>query len=270
MPITIDLSGRTALVTGGARGIGLTTATTLADAGARVLVADLDSGEAGSWAPPWSPDVSGSLASVRLDVTDRPAATTILSELAAADWFPDIVVNNAGVPSRVGGNPFTRQPVDDWRRSYEINTIGTVNVCAAWTAAWSGRTGGVIVNVSSVAGRKPAPTDPAYSAAKAAVISFTQALAAELAPTVRVCAVCPGMVDTAFQQQVYERTRAIDTAVADEDPADFFRRRAQAFIPLGQAQSPQDIAYAVAFLCSDLAGSITGQALNVDGGFVMS
>jgi 2-hydroxycyclohexanecarboxyl-CoA dehydrogenase len=205
-----------------------------------------------------------------MDVTDPLAVSRAMEQVTAAAGFPDILVNNAGAASRVHGNPFTNQDLDEWTRVLRINTLGTVLVSAEWARRRPAGAQGVIVNVVSVAARRPTTNDPAYSAAKAAALAFTRSAALDMAPDVRVVAVCPGMIRTDFYEEQFRLTSLEDPSVARKGSRRFFDEKAASLIPMQRGQDPADIANAVLFLASDLARNITGQALNVDGGLVMS
>lgn len=249
-------------MTGSSRGIGSSIVEVLRAAGAVAITTDLDvSG--------FPEEVKQGLAYC-MDVTDEVSVRAAMDAVFERVGEPDILVNNAGAASGTHGNPFTNQELSEWERVARVNTFGTVLVSSEWAKHRSAEKSGVIVNIASVAGRRPTTTDPAYSAAKAATLAFTQSLALELAPHVRVVAVCPGMLMTPFYHEQYRLASLEDPAVAGLNPQDFFERKASALIPMGRGQEPIDIANAVAFLVSDLARNITGQALNVDGGLVMS
>lgn len=266
MSIEIDLSNQLAVVTGGAGGIGAGIAQTLVEAGARVLLVDRD--EAGL--KTIAATLTRSTICVQADIADHSelerSLLPVLQELGPAR----ILVNNAGVASRVG-MPFTRLEPADWQLPWSVNVIGLFNVTKLAVKGMQEAQRGVIINIASVSGRVGFPTSPPYSASKAAVINFTQVMARDLASWgIRVNAVCPGMVFTPFY-------RAQRLAAAEADPTllgvsdeDYFENKARRLIPLQRGQTPKDIAHAVCFLASDLAASITGQALNVDGGLVMS
>lgn len=181
----------------------------------------------------------------------------------------DILVNNAGIQSATLGFPFTNQSAEDWLRVYGVNTIGTFHAAQAAAPYLLESDRGAIVNVSSVSGRSGFQTDPAYGASKAAVLNLTQAMARDLAPSVRVNAVCPGMVFTPFYAAQHEAALAQGTTEA-ANAREYFDEKAERLIPMARGQRPEDIASAVLFLASDLSPNITGQALNVDGGLVMS
>jgi 2-hydroxycyclohexanecarboxyl-CoA dehydrogenase len=260
--LSIDLTDRIALVTGGSRGIGRAIIEVLRASGAVAVIGDIDLAQVPH-------EVSDGLA-FHMDVTDQASVAAAMEAVFQNVGEPEILVNNAGAASRVHGNPFTNQCLADWERAARVNTFGTVSVSAEWVRRRSSQKLGVIVNVASVAGRRPTTNDPAYSAAKAATLAFTQSAARDMAPFVRVVAVCPGMLLTPFYQEQYRLSAEEDPAVARLEPEDFFRQKALDLIPMGRGQDPLDIAHAVAFLASDLARNITGQALNVDGGLVMS
>ena len=263
MSLAIDLEGRVALVTGALGGIGCAISDALAAAGATVVAADLaamttDAGDAPR------------LHTEALDVTDEDSARDCVDAIADRYGRLDVVVNNAGVAGRTG-LPFTRLDAADWHVPWAVNVIGTFNVSRAAVRLMEPAGSGAIVNIASVSGRTGFQTSPPYSASKAAVINLTQVMARDLAPTgVRVNAVCPGMVLTPFYRAQRLAAAELDPSVLDQTDEEFFEAKAARLIPLGRGQSPADIAAAVCFLASDLASSITGQALNVDGGLVMS
>jgi 2-hydroxycyclohexanecarboxyl-CoA dehydrogenase len=263
MALVIDLTGRTALVTGAAGGIGSGIVAALLDAGAHVVAADLTSAGLAAL-----PDRSG-LDRVELDVTDEHAAARVVREIGTSRSL-DVVVNNAGVASRVG-LPFTRLEAADWQRPWGVNVVGGFVVAKSAVPYLRAAGGGAIVNIASVSGRTGFQTSPPYSASKAAVINLTQVMARDLAPDgIRVNSVCPGMVFTDFYRAQRLAAAEVDPAVADITDEEFFTDKVRRLVPLGRGQTPADIGAAVAFLCSDLAASVTGQALNVDGGLVMS
>jgi NAD(P)-dependent dehydrogenase (short-subunit alcohol dehydrogenase family) len=259
MSLDIDLDGRVALVTGAARGLGREIGMTLARAGAAVAFGDISSGE----------PVDDAGMAVTLDVTSADSASAAIAEVTARLGPVDILVNNAGVGAAHQGFPFTNQEPADWEKVMSVNAIGTFITSRAFVLGRDADRAGVIVNIASVSGRTGFQTDPGYSASKAAVINFTQCMARDLAPIVRVCAVCPGMVATAFYRTQWEAAAERDPDIAELTPEEYFERKAASLIPMRRGQRPADIASAVAFLASDLAGAITGQALNVDGGLVM-
>jgi NAD(P)-dependent dehydrogenase (short-subunit alcohol dehydrogenase family) len=259
--IAIDLGGRVAVVTGGASGIGLEIARTLAEAGARVALADVDEARLAGVADVGLP--------VRIDVTDHESARAGLAQVRERLGSLDVLVNNAGIAAPRQGMPFTNQEKADWQPVLAVNAIGTF-VMSREFVLQLGDGAAAIVNIASVSGRTGFQTDPGYSASKAAVINFTQVAARDLAPRVRVNCVCPGMVMTPFYQAQFEVAAARDPEVARRGAKAYFDEKAQRLIPLGRGQEPRDVANAVAFLASDLAASITGQALNVDGGLIMS
>lgn len=265
--LQIDLSGRTALVTGAAGGIGRGIVAALVEAGATVVAADLVEDAARDVAAGF-PD--GRVVPLRMDVTDEPGVAAAVASLAEQGVGPvSLLVNNAGIAGRTG-MPFTRLDGSDWDLPWKVNVVGPFLVAAALVEQLA-QTGGSVVNIASVSGRRGFTTSPPYSASKAAILNFTQGMATDLAPRgIRVNAVCPGMVLTPFYRQQRLAASENDPKLLEITDEEFFQDKASRLIPLGRGQQPADIAGAVAFLASDLASSITGQALNVDGGLVMS
>ena len=242
--------GRTALVTGASRGIGLGIAERLVAEGARVVLTArkqdaLDEAVAHLGGPEHAVAVAGGAD----DPEHRAAAVA-----AAVETFGslDLLVNNAGINPAYG--PLMGLDLDAARKILEVN----VTAALAWTqaahAAWMGEHGGSVVNVASVAGTKPAPGIAMYGASKAALIHLTEELAVELGPGVRVNAVAPAVVKTQFARALYEGRE----------------EQVAAQYPLKRLGVPEDIGSVVAFLLSDDAGWLTGQTLVVDGGVTLT
>ncbi|WP_308467053.1 SDR family NAD(P)-dependent oxidoreductase [Rathayibacter soli] len=265
MSIKIDLSGSVALVTGASGGIGKGIVQALHDAGATVIAADRDLSVLESTFAHMPERVE----SVAFDVTDEADVARGLESVASVG-APTIVVNGAGVAGRTG-MPFTRLDQRDWSLPWQVNVVGTFLVSKAVSSAMIAAGGGAIVNIASVSGRTGFQTSPPYSASKAAVINITQVMARDLAVhNVRVNSICPGMVFTPFYAQQRSAVAENDPVAAAQTDEEFFAAKVVRSIPLGRGQTPQDVGNAVVFLASPLAGNITGQALNVDGGLVMS
>jgi meso-butanediol dehydrogenase/(S,S)-butanediol dehydrogenase/diacetyl reductase len=253
------LAGRRALVTGAATGIGRAIAAALARHGARVGVTDRNGDAAVAVARALGPAHSAAA----LDVTDEAATDHAFDTIAAALGGLDLVCANAGISSMAAVKDLT---VADWDANMAVNAKGVFLSNRAAIRRWlANGTKGVICNTASLAAKIGAPLLAHYSASKFAVLGFTQALAREVAPAgIRVNCVCPGFVATSMQERelVWEaelRGMTVD-AVRDEYVA---------LTPLGRIETPEDVADAVVFLCSDLARFITGEALNLSGGVRM-
>ncbi len=241
---------RTALITGGAGGIGRGIARAFIEAGHRVVLADRDAESVGAAARELG------AASIALDITDAGAVEAAFAELAT-DGGVDVLVNNAGILSVHGS--VTELAPDSYRSILEVNVVGTFIVTQAFAAhriAAGG--GGSIVNISSIGGRQPTPGMGAYESSKAAVDSVTRWAAIELATHgIRVNAVAPGPVLTPMLQ----------AGMPEGSPArEAWARR----IPLGDLARVADIAPAVVFLAGDGAAHITGVSLAVDGGQLLT
>ncbi len=255
-----DLAGKTALITGGATGIGRAIATALAAHGVRIAIADIDAEAARATASALSPDA----VAIRMDVTQRESVVAGFAQAAAALGRIDRVVANAGVSTM---KPALELTDADWDFNFDVNARGVFLTDQAACRHFLERDiRGAICNTASLAGKVGAPLLAHYSASKFAVIGWTQALAREMAQHgIRVNAVCPGFVRTGMQSRevVWEAELRGMTpqAVLDEYIAQ---------TPLGRIEEPEDIAGLVVFLLSDAARFMTGQAVNVTGGVYMT
>ena len=247
--------GRVAVVTGGAIGIGYAIASRLARTGYDVAVADIDSAGAERVAEELR-RLGRKAVAVCGDAGDRACALRMMQTAARELGEVDLLVNNAGI-ARLG--PLVSFPEADWREIFRVNVDGVFFCCQAVLPPMMARQRGNIVSISSWNGKLGAPNFGAYSATKAAVISLTQALAREVASYgIRVNAVCPGIVaGTPMRKEVERQGQMFGLPPSSE--------RAKT-IPLGRLATPEDIAGMVAFLASDEAAYMTGQAVNVTGG----
>lgn len=247
--------GHVALVTGGATGIGLAIARRLARAGYNIAIADIDALGAEAAAEQLRESNRQAVA-ITCDVGNRDATFRMAEEAARALGDIDLLVNNAGI-ARLG--PLANFPEKEWRDLFRVNVDGVFFCCQAVLPRMLARHRGNIVNIASWNGKLGAPNFGAYSATKFAVIGLSQALAREVASHgIRVNAVCPGIVaGTPMRREVERQGQAFGLPPSSE--------RAKT-VPLGRLAVPEDIANAVAFLASDEAAYMTGQAINVTGG----
>ncbi len=264
----LNLNGRVAVITGGASGIGRAAALAFAAEGAHVAVWDLGDGAApvADAIRAKSPVRAIGLAA---DVTDEAAVVAAVERTAALGPI-DHLVHAAAIGSGKFGFPFTNLRPADWPRVLHVNVMGMVHVAHAIAPRMAGRGSGTMAFVASVAGQIGSQTDPPYSASKAANINFAQCLAKDLAPHgVRVNTVCPGMVQTPLNRSVWQAWH--DQAPPGERLSyeEWSDRKIRAVVPLGRWQTPEAIADMIVFLSSDRAAHVTGQTINVDGGFVM-
>ncbi len=238
------LSGKRALITGGASGIGAATAARFMMEGAKVLILDVDSSACGCFVEE-HPEVEGFVVA---DVCDRGQVEDGLRQVEKEAGDVDVLVNNAGISVR---HDFLDITPEEWDRVVGVNLSGAFHVAQLVARHMIARNGGVILNTASTNGIMGYPYYADYNASKAGLISLTRSMALELAPRVRVNAVAPGYVLTPMQRREYtdEMLAAVD-----------------AKIPLGRHARPEEIAAMFAYLASDDAAYITGHVFPVDGG----
>ncbi|MES2179770.1 MAG: 3-oxoacyl-[acyl-carrier-protein] reductase [Gemmatimonadota bacterium] len=243
----IDLTGKTALVTGSTRGIGNAIATTLAAAGARVAVVGREQAKAAEVAA----GLGGGAAGFGADVSDSASVVALVTGVEEAFGQIDILVNNAGLTR---DNILFRIKDDDWDMVLDANLRGAFIAIRAASRGMMKRRWGRIINIASIVGITGNKGQANYAASKAGLIGLTKSVAKELGSrNILVNAVAPGFIETDMTAAMTPEARA---ALSGQ-------------IPLDRLGSPQDIAGTVAFLASDYASYITGQVLVVDGGMVM-
>lgn len=249
--LNFTLTGHTALVTGAARGIGHAIATALGQAGARVALCDMDAGAAEAAAARLR-EAGVEAVGVGADVADEVQVKAMVDQVEALLGHVDILVNNAGV---VSTGPLLEVTTAEWNRVMAID-LNSVFFCAkAVLPGMMARHKGRIINIASVAGKRGGGLlgNSCYAAAKGAVIALTKGLAREAGPyAITVNAVSPALTDTEMTSALAPQARA----------------EVLAQMPLGRAGTPRDIAAAVCFLASKEAGFVTGEIMDVDGGFM--
>jgi NAD(P)-dependent dehydrogenase (short-subunit alcohol dehydrogenase family) len=240
----IDLEGRVAIITGGARGIGRAIADRLAASGARVAIWDID----GAVAENTAASVFNAVA-FTVDVTDPASIERALAATISGIGAPDILINNAGITGP--NHPLDQYPIDAWRQVIELDLMGVFYCCRAVVPVMRKKNRGHIVNIASIAGKEGNPNASAYSAAKAGVIGLTKSLGKELADTgIRVNAVAPAAAKTDIFNQMTEAQ--IDYMLSK--------------IPMGRFVQVEEIAALVAWLCSDDCSFATGAVFDISGG----
>ena len=245
----MSLKGKTAFVTGGARGIGKAIALKLAQKGANVAIVDM------ALAPDAVKEVEAlgvKAISVEANVTKLDSVEKAVEHVIATFGSLDIVVNNAGITK---DNLFLRMKPEEWEMVLSVNLTGAFNVCKAVNKQLFKQRAGKIVNIASVVGQMGNIGQANYAASKAGLIGLTKTLAREFAArNIQVNAVAPGFINT-------EMTEKLPAEVKQT----FINN-----IPAGCFGSSENVADAVAFLCSADADYVTGQVINVDGGMIMS
>ena len=247
-----SLSGKAAVVTGGARGIGRAVAEAFLRSGARVAVADRDRAAAEQAAKDLA-GAEGSAFAVQMDVTSRPSVETAAARIGVALGPVDVLVNNAGI---VRNAPALEVTDEDWRAVLDVNLNGVFTCSQVFGREMVEAGRGAMVNIASICGSVPVHPQPqaAYNASKAGVNLLTKSLAVEWARKgVRVNAVAPGYVSTELTLAGRSNPEWYETWLTST--------------PMGRLADPSEIARAVLFLASDAASYITGTTLMVDGGY---
>jgi 2-hydroxycyclohexanecarboxyl-CoA dehydrogenase len=205
-----------------------------------------------------------------VDATDYSAVQDAAAAIGRELGPPQHVVVSIGVGSGKLGLPFWSMEPADWPDVVRVNLMSCVHAAHAFVPALLEQRRGSFCFLSSVAGQIGSPTDPPYSAAKAAVLNFTQCAARDLAEYgIRANAVCPGMVATELNRSVWQAWRSRTPGAAHVDHETWAAEKMRRVTPLARWQTAADVASAVVFLSSRLAGNVTGQTFNVDGGQVM-
>lgn len=253
------LAPRTALVTGGTRGIGAAIAVRLAEGGARVVI----TGRQAAAAQAAAASLGGGMLGLALDVTDEASVSAAFAHAREHLGQIDILVNNAG---QAGSAAFTRTGTDLWQQMLAVNLTGTF-LCIREALPGMMKAGtGRIINIASTAGLTGYPYVCAYTAAKHGVIGLTRALALEVARTgVTVNAVCPGYTDTDIVRDAVSNIMAKTGRTQAEALASL-----TASNPQGRLVKPEEVAGAVFWLCLESSASVTGQAIAVAGGEVLT
>ncbi len=267
----LNLHNRVAVVTGGASGIGRAVAERFAAEGARVAIWDIAE-DVQSIAAEIADQFGAETKTLgcRVDVVDQDSVNDALRETESQLGPVDHLVHSAAIGSGKFGFPFTNLDPSDWRRVIDVNILGMVHVAHTVAPSMVARKSGTVVSIASIAGQVGSPTDPPYSASKAANINFAQCMAKDLAPHgIRVNTICPGMVKTPLNRSVWQAWNDLQPPEQQRSYEDWADEKVRQLVPLGRWQKPADIANMAVFLSSDCAAQVTGQTINVDGGFVM-
>jgi len=261
--VELGLRNNVAVIVGGASGIGKAIAAAFAAEGTQVALLDISGGVHAA-----ANDLGG--AGWVVDVTDFPALGRVAEEIRTRLGRVDHIVFAAAIGSGKFGFPFWKLDPSDWDRVLKVNLVGAANVAHAFAPGLAEQRSGTMLFLASVAGQIGSQTDPPYSASKAGLINFAQCAAKDLAPFgVRVNCLCPGMVKTPLNRSVWQTWSDRQPPEARQDYETWAAEKIAKLVPLNRWQTPEDIAAMVVFLASERAANVTGQTVNVDGGYVM-
>ncbi len=260
------LAGKVAFITGAGSGLGRSMALCMAQEGASIAIADINLANARRVANEIRAGKGKALA-IKVDVRKSTQVAKAVQQTLKRFGKIDIAVNDAGTGGEHIGPPLTDIPDEDFDRIFDINVKGIFIVCKAVMPHMKQRKSGKIINISSVAGKKPSTSIPLYSASKAAVIVFTQVLAEELGPfNIQVNAICPGIIWTPMWHDYAGKLTEKIPGLKGQDPAVAFKAITTAPREnIQRVQRPEDIAMLAVFLASDESIRITAEAISVDG-----
>lgn len=254
------LDDQTAIVTGGASGIGAATCEVLAERGADVVVADLATEEGEAMAATITGEEGGEASFVETDISDEDAVAAMVEHAETTFGSVDVLVNNAAVASQDVDGPITEFEDEAYEFLTGVNLKGPMYACKQAIPAMidTGDGTGVVVNNASIAALIAEPGMDIYTATKGALVSLTRSIAVEYAPKIRANTICPGIVETPMLEQALAEGSDEDLPATTEEMIEE--------TPLGIAD-PADIARAIAFLASEDAAFVTGATIPVDGGY---
>lgn len=265
----LHLAGQVAVVIGGASGIGRAIAAEFVAEKAQVAILDR-SPRVAETAMELADRSGNPVRPYQCDATDLVQLQQLASQIASECGTCDHLIYAAGVGSGKFGFPFWNLQPSDWPRVLDVNLVGAVNAAHAFRSQLTEKRPGTLLFISSVAGQIGSQTDPPYSAAKAALINFSQCAAKDLAPFhVRVNTICPGMIQTAVNRAVWQAWHDQQPPELRQSYDDWAGEKVRRVVPLGRWQTCEDVAALAVFLASRRAQNITGQTMNVDGGQVM-
>lgn len=265
----IDLSNKIAVITGAGIGIGKGIATILANQGASIAIPDINLKDATQTINEIQSNGNEGIA-IEMDVTKDESVKNAFKEIIDHFGQIDILVNNAGIYAAPGFEEYEEAREIDWDMAFNVNVKGLVFCTNAVKEQMKSRKYGKILNIASIAARLSNPQHLHYCATKSAVVNYTQGVARQLASySINVNAICPGILWTNIWKVIATRQKKYNPEVSEDEIREIANKVIKEKIPMGREQVPEDIGKAVAFLVSDDASNITGQALHVDGGAVM-
>ena len=265
--IRFDFQDEVAVVTGASGGIGKAIAAEFAAAGAYTVIADLKKEEGEQTVSELTADGYQAVF-IETDVTSQASTDALIREVCSRYGKIDILVNGAGVAGTVFGDPFTDLVESDFVRTYNVNVLGVYHTCRSVFDLFCAQKRGKIINLASVVGHSTNPQNVPYAVSKAGVLNLTMNLAKEMGKySVNVNAVCPGYVLTPMYEKCAPAMIKKNPSLAGKGAPELVQYFSEMNCALKRPQSPEDIAKGVVFLASDDAQNITGQILDIGGGY---